>query len=50
MTVEDSLHELDTASYFGVLKFGRSYTNLVYTFLTFPIGFQVNLRTRGAPL
>ena len=41
MTVEDSLHELDTASYFGVLKFGRSYTNLVYTFLTFPIGLAL---------
>lgn len=41
MTVEDSLRELDTASYFGVLKFGRSYTNLVYTFLTFPIGLAL---------
>ena len=41
MTVEDSLYELETASYFGVLKFGRSYTNLIYTFLTFPIGLAL---------
>jgi len=41
MTVEDSLHELETASYFGVLGFGRSYSNLLYTFLTFPIGLAL---------
>lgn len=38
MTVEDSLHELETASYFGVLRYPRSYANLLYVFLTFPIG------------
>ena len=38
MTVEDSLHELETASYFGVLRYPRSYGNLLYSFLTFPIG------------
>lgn len=38
MTVEDSLHELETASYFGVLRYPRSYINLLYVFLTFPIG------------
>ena len=38
MTVEDSLHELETASYLGVLRYPRSYTNLLYVFLTFPIG------------
>ncbi len=38
MTVEDSLHELETASYFGVLRYPRSYTNIIYNFLTFPIG------------
>ena len=41
MTVEDSLYELETASYFGVLGFGRSYSNLIYTFLTFPIGLTL---------
>ncbi len=41
MTVEDSLRELNNASYFGVLRYGRSYTNLVYTFLTFPIGLAL---------
>lgn len=41
MTVEDSLRELNNASYFGVLRYGRSYTNLIYTFLTFPIGLAL---------
>ncbi len=45
MTVEDSLHELETASYFGVLGFGRSYGNLIYTFLTFPIGLTLFIYT-----
>lgn len=41
MNVEDNLHELETASYFGVLGYARSYTNLIYTFLTFPIGLTL---------
>ena len=41
MTYEDSLRELETASYFGVLGYGRSYSNLLYTFLTFPIGLAL---------
>ena len=41
MTAEDSLRELETASYFGALGFGRSYSNLIYTFLTFPIGLAL---------
>ncbi len=45
MTVEDSLHELETASYFGVLRYPRSYTNLLYVFLTFPIGLTFFIYT-----
>ena len=41
MTTEERIHELETASYFGVLGFGRSYSNLIYTFLTFPIGLTL---------
>ncbi|MHA2256207.1 MAG: sensor domain-containing protein [Candidatus Heimdallarchaeaceae archaeon] len=41
MTAENSLRELETASYFGVLGFGRSYSNLIYTLLTFPIGLTL---------
>lgn len=41
MTSEESIHELETASYFGVLGFGRSYGNLLYTLLTFPIGLTL---------
>jgi len=43
MSVEDSLHELETASYFGVLRYPRSYTNLLYVFLTFPIGLTLGI-------
>ena len=45
MTVEDSIHELETASYFGVLRYPRSYTNLLYVFLTFPIGLTFFIYT-----
>ena len=41
MTKEDSVHELETAGFFGVLGFGRSYSNLIYTLLTFPIGLTL---------
>ncbi len=41
MTVEEKLHELETASYFGVLRYGRSYTNVLYVFLTFPLGLTL---------
>jgi len=41
MTHEEKIHELETASYFGVLGHGRSYSNLLYTFLTFPIGLAL---------
>ena len=41
MTTEDKVHELETASYFGVLGFARSYGNLLYTLLTFPIGLTL---------
>ena len=41
MTHEEKLRELETASYFGVLGYARSYTNVLYNFLTFPIGLAL---------
>ncbi|MHA2358503.1 MAG: sensor domain-containing protein [Candidatus Heimdallarchaeaceae archaeon] len=43
MSVEDKIHELETASYFGVLGYPRSYANLLYAFLTFPIGLALGI-------
>jgi len=44
MTVEDSIKELESASYFGVLRYPRTYTNIIYTLLLFPFGLTFGMQ------